>query len=150
MSDIVWSVSPNYDSVENLLLRIKLIAQEMCSAADIRLEFTSSGSGSSSVSEEIRRNIYLAAKEAVSNAVRHSSCTQILITAEVAQEKISLVIQDNGKGFPEERQSSSLGGNGLRNIRKRMSEINGSAEFVSEQGKGTTVTLSAPLSAEKK
>lgn len=150
MSDIVWSVSPNYDSVDNLLLRIRLIAHEMCSSTGIRLEFTSSGSGSGSVREEIRRNIYLAAKEAVSNAVRHSSCSLITITARISAEAISLTIHDDGKGFPDSGNTASLGGNGLQNIKKRMSEINGSAAFVSEPAGGTSVILTAPLALEIK
>ncbi|QOJ28311.1 MAG: ATP-binding protein [Ignavibacteriales bacterium] len=150
MSDIVWSVSPNYDSVDNLLLRIRLIAHEMCSSAGIRTEFISSGSGSGSVSEEIRRNIYLAAKEAVSNAVRHSSCTRITLTAKISSEAISLTIQDDGKGFSGSGNNASLGGNGLQNIKKRMSEINGSAQFVSEPSGGTSVMLSAPFASETK
>lgn len=150
MSDIVWSVSPNYDTLDNLILRIRLIGQELCTASGIRLEFSSSGEGSVNVSEELRRNIYLSAKECIVNAVRHSSCSEIRITASLSVEVISISILDNGAGFSVSEQKSSLGGNGLINIRKRLQEINGRAEFVSEQGKGTTVTLSAPLSAEKK
>lgn len=145
MSDIVWSVSPNYDTLDNLLLRIRLIAQELCTAADITLEFTSSGELSSRVSEELRRNIYLAAKECIANAVKHSSCSLFSISAAASSSGIEITLTDNGKGFAFSEPKSSLGGNGLKNIRRRLEEINGTAAIISEPGKGTVIILTAPL-----
>lgn len=150
MSDIVWSVSPNYDSLDNLILRVRLFAQELCAASGLQLDFSYSGDGKQNIGEELRRNIYLAGKECIVNAVRHSSCSELQIRAAVSDERIIIIIRDNGIGFTFSESKSSLGGNGLINIRKRLHEINGSAEFVSEQGGGTTVTLSAPLSAAAK
>jgi signal transduction histidine kinase len=45
-----------------------------------------------------------------------------------------MVIQDNGKGFIEEKVKK---GNGLNNIYKRAKEIKGNATFESANGSGT-------------
>ncbi len=153
MSDIVWSVSPQHDSLESLLLRIRLLTTELCKANNIKYEITLDGKGAQiSLPDEVRRNIYLVFKEAITNAVRYSGANLIRIVGvwsppEAGNDGVmELDISDDGKGFTEtvrgdESNRRTMRGNGLRNMRKRSEEIGAEFSLNSEEGKGTTVRL---------
>lgn len=141
MRDIVWSVSPENDSVDNLVLRIRLLAGELCEAAGIKFEFSKSGNTSMMLQDEIRRNLYLSVKEALINAVKHSEAGLISISISNETTGISIVICDNGKGFRMESQAEKPGGNGIKNIRKRCEEIGADVKISTVEGKGTTITI---------
>ncbi|MBN8545168.1 MAG: hypothetical protein J0L60_03455 [Ignavibacteria bacterium] len=141
MRDIVWSVSPENDSVDNLVLRIKLLAGELCEAAGIRFEFSKMGNTSMILQDEIRRNMYLSVKEAVINSVKHSGADLISISISSEATGISIVICDNGRGFRMESQAEKLGGNGIKNIRKRCEEIGAEVKISTGEGKGTIIEI---------
>lgn len=145
MRDIVWSVSPQYDTVENLALRVRILTRELCEAAGIRFEFERSGDSSGIIGDEVRRNLYLSVKEAVLNAVKHSGADMIIIKVSTRPGNITIKIADNGRGFRMESQAEKLGGNGLTNIRKRCEEIGATSLIESSEGKGTTVTINCEI-----
>ncbi|MBI5216481.1 MAG: ATP-binding protein [Ignavibacteriae bacterium] len=147
MSDIVWSVSPQHDTLESLILRIRLLTTELCKANNIKYEITLDGKSIQvSLPDEVRRNIYLVFKEAITNAVRYSEATLIRIHGVMESGVLELIVADDGKGFSEtvrgdESNRRTMSGNGLRNMRKRSEEIGAEFSIVSEEGKGTTVRL---------
>lgn len=141
MRDIVWSVSPENDSVDDLVLRIRLLAGEMCEAAGIKFEFQKQGDSNILLHDEVRRNLYLSIKEAVINAVRHSEANLVSITINLSEPEISIIISDNGKGFRMESMAERLGGNGIKNIRKRCEEIGANVNIITSDGGGTTIII---------
>lgn len=146
MRDIVWSVSPQYDTVENLALRIRILARELCEAAGMKFDFERTGGSSGVVlGDEIRRNLYLSVKEALLNAVKHSGAGMIKISVDTEPGKIGIRITDDGKGFRMESQAEKLGGNGLTNIRKRCEEIGATSLIESSEGGGTTVMINCGI-----
>lgn len=148
MSDIVWSVSPHYDSLDNLVMRIKLLAAEVCEANNVKLNFSAAGNFAASISEDVRRNTYLIIKEALFNSIKHSSAEAIIILPSRDADVFSIEISDNGKGF-EDGKEISLGGNGLRNMKKRSEEINAALNIESEINAGTKIKLTLKLKREK-
>lgn len=145
MRDIVWSVSPENDSVDNLVLRIRLLAGELCEAAGIRFEFSKTSDTSIMLQDEIRRNLYLSVKEAVINAVKHSEADLISISISIDESGITIIINDNGKGFRMESQAEKLGGNGIKNIQRRCDEIGAEASISTGEGKGTKIEIHLKL-----
>jgi signal transduction histidine kinase len=57
--------------------------------------------------------------------------------------QLYITVEDNGIGFSG--PSVTYNGYGLFNIRERMNHINGHFEIKSKPGRGTKVTLIAPL-----
>ena len=56
-----------------------------------------------------------------------------------------MTLEDNGRGFDPARPScNGNGGNGLSNMRRRIAEVGGKYELVSEPGKGTRIQLWVP------
>ena len=106
LSDIVWSVNPEHDTLQNLLQKLDDYAKEMGSAKNIRVQTTISHCMEEArLSMEDRRNIYLLCKEAVNNAVKYSQCTELFINVESSQQHIRIEVRDNGHGFDLQQPS---------------------------------------------
>lgn len=142
MSDIVWTINPENDSLEKVFGKLKGYAVSLAEPSDVRVEFL----GESSLSEkgldmEARRNIYLIGKEAIHNAIRHSGCRKLRVSMHVTGEMLVLCIKDDGNGFDLQRP---VAGNGLRNMRDRASDIGAMLE-VDAGPSGTSVRLTVRL-----
>jgi len=83
--------------------------------------------------------------EALSNIVRHAQARQAKISAHAANGRLTLSIQDDGRGMTNGLQA----GYGLRNMRDRARLLGGQLEVTSASGKGTTITLDIPWKDER-
>ncbi|MDQ3048191.1 MAG: sensor histidine kinase [Bacteroidota bacterium] len=81
-------------------------------------------------------------QEIVNNIIKHSEASIVNIQLIRHEDELTLMVEDNGKGFDINRVS---GGIGLKNIQSRVEYLNGSVHFDSHPGKGTTVSIEIPL-----
>lgn len=91
-------------------------------------------------------NIYRVTQEAVNNAIKYAHANYILVTINFKDAILSIVVDDDGKGFDasildEVPKNNSEGGMGLFFMKERISYINGRLFINSEVGKGTRVTI---------
>jgi signal transduction histidine kinase len=91
-----------------------------------------------------RHDLFLAAKEALHNVVKHAHADQVWLRLKVQEGALVLVIEDNGKGFREPVGTVKTG-HGLENMRNRLNHVGGTFEQQSEVGLGTNVRLVLPL-----
>jgi signal transduction histidine kinase/ligand-binding sensor domain-containing protein len=141
MSDIVWAINPNNDSLETMLVRMKEYAAELCEAANMQLSFDA---GENILGKKLdvaaRKNMFLIFKEAVNNAVKYSRATHLHVELH-GNGGIHLKIKDNGIGFLEHKKN---GGNGLKNMQSRAAELNGVLQIVSRTNEGTEIVFILP------
>ena len=156
MDEIVWAVSPRHDTLESLAAYLEKFAQDWLATAgfrcrlDLPLQFPEWH-----LTSEVRHNVFLAFKEALHNAVKHSGASEVLIRLAVREKSFELALEDNGRGFAVgEKMKKSPGsqgraasGNGLENMRRRLAAIGGSCEIQSAPGAGTQVFFSVQLKA---
>lgn len=83
---------------------------------------------------------YRIVNEIVNNALRHSEATEINVQLVIDESRLHVTVEDNGKGFDQVIVEAG-GGNGLRNIRQRVTALNGNLEISSAPGKGTEVNI---------
>ncbi len=95
---------------------------------------------------EARHNVFLACKEALTNALKHARATEVQLELACTDDECQITITDNGLGF-DPQGTLRTGASGLKNMRTRMEEMKGGFELHSEPGKGTTVRLSFPIPA---
>jgi len=137
MSDIVWSIDNNNDSLHELINRMKDFATEVLHARNIDFEFTLPKTESKKVLDPVlRQNIYLIFKEAINNIVKHSKASRVNVYIKT-HPHFELRIEDNGVGLAAHQSHS---GNGLRNMNRRAVAVGGTITFTSTAG--TTITLS--------
>ncbi|MDQ0028673.1 sensor histidine kinase [Arthrobacter bambusae] len=101
---------------------------------------TLNGEVDSVLDDETVSNALAVISEGLSNAVRHSDAQAISVSVSVEDGILTLVIDDDGRGFRD-----AVPGNGLANMEQRASELCGSFEVTSAPTKGTTVLWSVPV-----
>ncbi len=86
-------------------------------------------------------------REAVSNVIKHSGASHVVISAEVHLEHhdFVLVIQDNGKGIPLELDGRLDRGHGMTSMKHRAKQLSGQCLVESGPGFGTVIRLTLPL-----
>jgi len=100
-------------------------------------------------------NIYRVTQEAVNNAIKYADANYILVTLNLTDHLLSVVIDDDGKGFDtailkSAPKNNSEGGMGVFFMKERIGYINGRLFINSTPGEGTRVTLNYKLDQEKK
>jgi len=98
--------------------------------------------------QETELVLFRITQEALRNVWRHSQAAHVEVTVEFSQDNIRLVVRDDGIGFspPEATNDLVRGGRlGLAGMQERIQLIGGNLRIESEQGKGTTVMIEAPI-----
>ena len=141
MSDIIWSIHPSHDSMDQVILRMKDFSTEILEPKNIVCTFHNTEL-LSRVSLDInsRKNLFLIFKEAVNNAAKYSGASAINIFIEGSQQRWTMKIADNGAGF---NTNDSRTGNGLANMKKRTETMGMHFSLASEPTKGTEVTIAS-------
>ena len=150
LDELVWAVNPSHDTLEGFAGYVARIAQEMITGAGIRCRLRIPdavphhplGSGA-------RNHLLMCMKEAVANAIKHAGCKQIEVSMEIDQNRLLLVVSDDGCGFDvsacASRDEDDPVHSGCLNMRARMRELGGDLKIVSTVERGTQVSFEYPL-----
>ncbi len=95
---------------------------------------------------KLELTIYRIVQEALNNIIKHSNAKEFSIQFICTNERIKLLISDNGIGIPPEKKGHA--GFGLLNIRERVEYFNGVLKIDSSEKNGTLLVIDIPL--EKK
>jgi signal transduction histidine kinase len=140
MNEIIWAMNEKNDTLEDLLFYTRSYAVEYCEENEIACEISlPENIPSQFVSGEIRRNVFLTVKESLHNIVKHSGAKNVKIVFEIDRH-LCASISDDGQGMAIKE---GMGGNGLRNMRKRVESVNGKFEI--RNNKGVTIQIEIPL-----
>jgi signal transduction histidine kinase len=143
MDDIIWTVNPKNDSLSRIILRLKEFAMPLAESKDMKLDFQGFNMiDSTTLSMEIRRNIYLICKEAINNLLKYSKASEGIINFQIEGKSLVVKIIDNGIGFDTTSINSR---NGLRNMQERAKELGAEFTLNSVQGQGTSLFLKVPI-----
>ncbi len=98
------------------------------------------------LAQEIERNAYFVASEALTNAAKHSGATEVEVRVSLleatdrAESWLTIVVTDNGMGG-----AFSIAGHGIAGLQERLRGLGGTLELSSPAGGPTTVTARMPL-----
>lgn len=146
LDEIVWAVNPSNDTLDGLITYFCKYAQEYLSVAGLRYRLDVPPQlPATPISPDVRHNVFLAAKEAVTNIVRHAEATAAWIRLRLEADTFVLEIEDNGKGMAGMDPKHAQTRNGLNNMRKRLEESGGRCVFSSGAEGGTLVRLTVPM-----
>ena len=146
MDEVVWAVNPKHDRLDSLAAYLATYAQDFAAAARVRCRLDIPlHLPPWPLTSETRHNVFLAFKEALNNAVKHASPTEVRISLMIETGGFSLQIEDRGCGFSTETAQSALrpnsvrhaSGHGLENMRQRLMEIGGRCDIRTTPGEGT-------------
>ncbi|MBA2305733.1 MAG: hypothetical protein H0W08_24300 [Acidobacteria bacterium] len=143
MSDIVWAINPARDTLLDLTRRMRQHAEEIFTLREIQLRFTAPSERESlKLGVDVRRELLLIFKEAVSNVARHSGCSEVAIDLRIEGPRLVLSVRDNGAGFDKSVASE---GQGLMSMQRRAQRLGGTLDIRMATPSGTAVRLELPL-----
>jgi signal transduction histidine kinase len=144
MDEVVWAVNSRRDTVRDFATHACKYAQTFLANTNLRCRLD--------VEPDLpelpfdlpsRRNLFLAVKEAINNAAKHSEATELVLRIHRDAGWLSVAVEDNGAGF--ELSEAGEDRNGLSNLSQRMKEIGGHCNVVSAAGAGCRIDFRAPL-----
>jgi ligand-binding sensor domain-containing protein/signal transduction histidine kinase len=142
MDEIVWTINPKNDTLDNLANYVFQYAQEYFQDTPVscRLDVPAQ-LPDRAVSTGTRHNLFMAVKEALNNALKHAAATEVRIGMGVTDSRMTITIADNGRGFILGQAAGK--GDGLQNMKERLTQIGGHLVVQSQPGGGTTITMDA-------
>ena len=93
-------------------------------------------------SNGFKKMLYLLIKEAVVNAHSHGKAKNIELLFDSGKKSMLLGINDDGEGFDTEAKVQGIG---IRNMKKRVKEVDGVLEILSSPGNGTQLKFTLPI-----
>ncbi len=93
---------------------------------------------------QIETVFYRVIQEIVNNIIKHAKASQISMQLIRHDNELNIMIEDNGIGF-DTNKLDSFEGIGIKGIQTRIEFLNGSVNFDSSLGRGTTVVIDVPL-----
>jgi two-component sensor histidine kinase len=144
MSDIVWAIKPERESLLDLTRRMRQHGEELFTLRNIDFRFDAPTRPHDNLTLGVgtRRDVLLIFKEAINNAARHSGCSTVEVELRVEGSRLVMVILDNGEGFDASRETD---GQGLGSMQRRARNVKGDLEIVSTIGTGTRIALTVPV-----
>ena len=144
MDEVLWAINPRRDTLREFVTYVCGYARTYLKNTAIQCDLDVDPEISSETFElPLRRNLLLAVKEALNNAVKYSHATELLLKIRWQNKRLVLTVQDNGVGFAP--ASANMARNGLTNMAERMQEIGGKFLLSSSPGKGCHIEFSTPL-----
>jgi two-component system, sensor histidine kinase LadS len=143
MGEIIWALHPDNKTLNQLLIYLREQMNKLLeySGKDFSINFPQLDH-EIPLSNVHLRNISLIVKESVNNAIKYSQADSLTINCQIKQNSVSFEIIDNGQGMDLPQIKP---GNGLVNMKKRASEINGVFTLKSTPGQGTQCHLEITL-----
>lgn len=145
--EIVWAVNPRNDTLADLVHYLCRYAEDYFEGSSVQCFFDLPPEIPAVVlPTEVRRQIFLAAKEALNNVLKHAKAGRVCVKLAADSEEFQIIIEDNGCGFdPASPPRRPGGGNGLENMRERLRGIGGRFECSRVPAGGTRIALISPI-----
>ncbi len=92
--------------------------------------------------ERVEVGVYRVCQELVSNIIKHSGATEVMVQLLFSKKYLILIVEDNGRGFSSENSSSGIG---LMNMTSRINTVNGDITMEPSPESGTVATIRIPI-----
>ncbi|MGA2543081.1 MAG: ATP-binding protein [Verrucomicrobiota bacterium] len=149
LDEVLWAVNPRRDTLRDFASYVTDYAQKSLKHAsiqcvlDVDLEMSVEA-----IDLPLRRNLLMAIKETLNNALKYSEATELLLQIQRQNQGLAVVVQDNGRGF--DPATPTPGRNGLTNMTQRMAELGGHCRVISQPGQGCRIEFWVPLNRSRR
>ncbi len=144
LDEIVWAVNPEKDHLENLAFYLGRHAEQFLEVADLRCRLDIPQElPDVPLRSSVRHRLFLAAKEALNNTVKHARATEVRLSLSLEAGCIAIEVRDDGCGISPAQGGRR--GNGLNNMRTGLAEIGGTCEIDSIPGQGTRIRMAVGI-----
>jgi signal transduction histidine kinase len=144
MDEVIWLVNSRRDTLRDFAIYVCQYAQGYLKSTPIRCRLDVEPEMPAVPFDlPIRRNLFLAVKEALNNAAKYSEASELFLRIHRQDQAAVVVVEDNGKGFDPARANPER--HGLTNLAQRMNEVGGDCRVISQPGAGCRIEFRIPL-----
>jgi len=130
---------------DGLIPCVRNLVDDLMMAAIFRTNFTAHNEKEIEETEyNVQLTLFRIIQEQVKNIIKYSNAHQVSLQLWAAEEKVHLLIEDDGIGFVPGQVSPGIG---LTNIYDRARLFNGKVEIDTAPGKGCRLKVAIPISA---
>ena len=124
MSDMVWSIDSRFDTVKDLVTRMKDYVYRLREELDFHYRFEELGDvESGKIPQAVRQNLFLIFKESLTNAIKYSDGSEIIITLQVGMPLRLVITNRYTKKYAA--VADRQGGRGRENMEQRAAKVGG-------------------------
>lgn len=142
---LAWEIRPTSLDDLGLQTAVEQLVQEWCERSNLKFDLQLM-LNDRRLPPTVETTFYRVLQEAINNVVKHADASKIGIILEASERDVSLIIEDDGRGFvwnPDAASSTTR--LGLLGMRERLALVGGSLEIESGQHNGTTIIVHAPI-----
>jgi PAS domain S-box-containing protein len=144
---VTLQLRPTALDAQGLAGALRDFAESILRDSSLEVDFVATGWEQGRLPGQTESALYRVAQEAIVNVLKHGHARRLSIVLERGAEAVTLIIEDDGKGFDSEAVPHLPNGHsGLRGMQERLHLIGGSLTIESSPGQGTTVLARVPLS----
>lgn len=148
MRGIIYNLKPMSLDDLGLTVTVQRYCTKLMNLNNIQIKLTANEE-TKDILPVIKLTLFRIIQEACTNVIKHAGATLIKINIRYEEHRITVSVKDNGNGFDLNSLNNSstelTNSFGLSIIKERISLLSGTLEINSEDGIGTTVIVSAPL-----
>ncbi len=142
--NISHNLAPSLLSESGLKGALKSIADRVNQSTGVVMTYDIYGLNGKT-DELIENTLFRTIQEIVNNTIKHACATRLFIQVTKGDNEISLMAEDNGKGFNYE-ESGKHQSYGLAHMKSRIENLKGSMFVDSTPGRGTIINILIPVS----
>jgi signal transduction histidine kinase/ligand-binding sensor domain-containing protein len=137
----IWLISKEAISLSDFAQKVRDYSTRILSAASINSSVQVSGEEFTILTPTIVSHLFRIIQEAQNNIIKHAKASEVKIEVGIQNNALTVTIQDDGIGIGQvEKLDDHFG---LKNMKDRITEIQGS--FRIENNNGTRITIEVPL-----
>lgn len=142
----MWALRPQMLEKGDLTFAIGSLVENLTKETPINIDFCHEGQ-TARYSRHIEEGLLRICQEALMNAGKHANSENIQVNLNCRNEQLELSVEDDGQGF-ELRSLPFFRGLGMRIMKERAANLNGTCQISSKPGHGTHVLVHIPLDGE--
>jgi signal transduction histidine kinase len=149
---LAWELRPSVLDDLGLVMALQRYSAEWSETSGVPVDFHSRGLEGQRLPKELESALYRVAQECLTNVARHAQARQVSVLLECRADCVSLIIEDDGRGFDPEatlQARAQTGKLGLLGIQERVKLVAGTVDMESSPGAGTTVYVRLPRQREE-
>ncbi len=134
-------VVPDFQSI-SLIDQLTNLADTMLRPAGIFVHIDTTDLDELLLDDHYKLPIYRIAQEQCTNIVKYAAAQVVNIILATTQTDFTMTLSDDGKGMDASKKTNGIG---IKNIKGRLSILNGAANIITSAGNGFTLSISIPL-----
>ncbi len=144
---LAWELRPAVLDELGLVAALPRFLAEWSGHVGLATEFRLRGFETGHLPREAELAYYRIAQEALNNVAKHAHASRVDVILAVADDKVVLVVEDDGIGFDAAGDAARDGGLGIAGMKERAALVGAAVDIESTPGKGTSVFVRCPVAA---